>query len=40
MGNLTYEKPQIKRVNRLYGNVHLQHEIPPIYRQMCAAIVG
>jgi hypothetical protein len=38
--NRAYEKHRIKRVDRLCGNVHLQQEIPLVYRQMCAAIVG
>jgi len=38
--NRAYEKHRIKRVDRLCGNVHLQHEIPLVYSQMCAAIVG
>ncbi|MFQ3221399.1 MAG: hypothetical protein ACI96W_003787 [Paraglaciecola sp.] len=38
--NLAYQKYRIKRVDRLCGNVHLQQEIPLVYNQMCAAIVG
>jgi hypothetical protein len=38
--NPVYDKHPIKRVDRLCGNVHLQQEIPLIYSQMCAAIVG
>jgi hypothetical protein len=38
--NPAYEKHRIKRVDRLCGNVHFQQEIPLIYCQMCAAIVG
>jgi hypothetical protein len=38
--NRAYEKHRIKRVDRLCGNVHLQQEIPLVYSQMCAAIVG
>jgi hypothetical protein len=38
--NPAYEIHRIKRIDKLYGNVHLQQEILLIYSQMCAAIVG
>ena len=38
--NRAYEKHRIKRVDRLCGNVHLQQEIPLVYRQMCASLIG
>lgn len=40
IGNPPNEKRRIKCVDRLCGNIHLQHEIPRVYSQMCAAIVG
>jgi hypothetical protein len=35
-----YEKHRIKRVDRLCSNIHLQQEIPLIYSQICASMVG
>lgn len=38
--NPALEKHRIKRVDRLCSNVNLQQEIPLVYRQMCAVVVG
>lgn len=38
--NPAYEKHRIKRVDRLCSNVNLQQEIPLVYSQMCAVVVG
>ena len=38
--NRAQEKHRIKRADRLCSNAHLQQEIPLVYAQMCASLIG